>query len=99
VALFLPGILLLLAALPFWESLRRRAGARALMAGVNAAVVGLLAAALYDPLWTHSVLTVADFALALGGFVLLVRWRTPPLVVVLLTALGAIAAGAWALPR
>lgn len=98
VSLFLPGILLLLAALPFWESLRQRAAVRALMAGVNAAVVGLLAAALYTPLWTHSVGTLADFALALGGFVLLVIWRTPPLAVVLLTALGAIAAAAWGTP-
>ena len=91
VGIFLPGMLILLATLPFWQSLRRRAGARAAMAGINAAVVGLLAAALYNPLWTTSVLTPTDFALALVGFVLLMAWRAPPLLVVCLIALGALA--------
>jgi chromate transporter len=61
------------------------------MRGVNAAVVGLLAAALYNPLWTSSVRTPGDFGLALVGFVLLSAWRTPPLLVVIISALGAIA--------
>ena len=73
---------LLLGALPFWASLRRHPGARAMMTGVNAAVVGLLAAALYQPLWTTSVTSPADFGLILVGFVLLTAWRTPPLIVV-----------------
>jgi len=60
------------------------------MAGINAAVVGLLAAALYNPVWTSSVRTAADFGLALVGFVLLLVWRVPPLLVVVLTALGGI---------
>jgi chromate transporter len=90
IGIFLPGILILLGALPFWETFRQRATARAMMAGVNAAVVGLLAAALYDPVWTSSVATVGDAALALIGFVLLTVWRTPPLAVVVLTALGGI---------
>lgn len=89
--IFLPGLLVLLAALPYWQSLRTRNGARAAMAGVNAAVVGLLAATLYAPLWTTSVKTAADFALVLGGFVLLTVWRIAPLIVVLLLASAAFA--------
>ncbi len=61
-------------------------GARAAMAGVNAAVVGLLASALYDPVWTSAVRGPADFAIVASGFVALIVWRAPPLVVVLLTA-------------
>lgn len=95
IAIFLPGVLILLGALPFWGTLRRRAGAQAMMRGVNAAVVGLLGAALYDPVWTSSVKTSADFGLALVGFVLLTVWRAPPLVVVMISALGALA---FALP-
>jgi len=89
--IFLPGVLILLGSLPFWDGLRKRLGARAMMAGVNAVVVGLLAAALYDPVWTSSVKTLADVGLALIGFGLLTLWRVPPLVVVTLTALGGIA--------
>ena len=72
--------------LPFWHGLRARPDARAAMAGVNAAVVGLLGAALYDPVWTSAVQTRADFAIAAAAFVLLVVWRAPPLLVVLLCA-------------
>jgi chromate transporter len=61
------------------------------MRGVNAAVVGLLGAALYNPVWVTSVKAPADFAIALIGFVLLQVWRTPPLVVVILSACGGIA--------
>jgi chromate transporter len=61
------------------------------MRGVNAAVVGLLGAALYNPVWTSSVKTPADFGIALVGFVLLTAWRAPPLVVVIVSALGGIA--------
>jgi chromate transporter len=90
-AIFLPGILILVGALPFWDAFRARAGAQAAMRGVNAAVVGLLGAALYHPLWTSSVKTSGDFAIALIGFVLLMAWRAPPLVVVLVSACGGIA--------
>lgn len=90
VSLFLPGVLILLGTLPFWGTFRQQAGARAIMAGVNAAVVGILAAALYNPVWTNSVNTVGDFGLALSGFALLTLWRMPPLFVVFLTALGGI---------
>jgi chromate transporter len=88
VGIFLPGMLALVGTLPFWDSFRTRAWAQATMRGVNAAVVGLLAAALYDPVWTSSVKVPADFAVALGGFVLLTVWKAPPLIVVLLCALA-----------
>jgi chromate transporter len=88
IGLSLPGLLIVAAALPFWDRLRRRADAQGAMRGVNAAVVGLLGAALYSPIWTSSVTTPIDFAIALGGFVLLTVWRAPPVVVV---ALGALA--------
>jgi chromate transporter len=91
IGIFLPGILVLLGALPFWDAFRQRAGAQAIMRGVNAAVVGLLGAALYNPLWTSSVKSAGDLAIALLGFVLLTAWRTPPWVIVILGALG----GVW----
>jgi chromate transporter len=91
VAIFLPGILILMGTLPFWDTFRKRAGAQAMMRGVNAAVVGLLGAALYNPVWTSSVKTPGDFGIALVGFVLLTVWRAPPLVVVVMSALGGIA--------
>lgn len=88
VGIFLPGILILLGALPFWDSFRKRAGAQAMMRGVNAAVVGVLGAALYDPVWTTTVHSPRDFGIALAGFVLLVAWRAPPLVVVVFSAVA-----------
>ncbi|MBE7733676.1 chromate efflux transporter [Devosia faecipullorum] len=89
VAIFLPGLLLVLGVLPFWNRLRRWPDARACMRGANAAVVGLLGAALYDPVFTSAVLTPLDFALALAGFVTLVAWKTPSwMVVILLAAAG-----------
>jgi chromate transporter len=83
VAVFLPGILLLLGALPFWDMLRRWPMAQAGMRGANAAVVGILGAALYDPVFVSAVLQPLDFTLALAGFVALVAWNAPPWVVVL----------------
>jgi len=95
--IFLPGVLILLGALPFWDGFRKRVTAQAAMRGVNAAVVGLLGAALYAPLWTSSVKGPGDFALALLGFILLAVWRLPPLAVVIISALGgvALASGMW----
>lgn len=91
VAIFLPGLLILLAALPFWQSLRTNHLAQAGMRGANAAVVGVLALALYDPVFTSAVLSPVDFALALAGFVALVSWKLPPLaVVVALAAIGGV---------
>ncbi len=86
IGIFLPGILILLGTLPFWDAFRRRPAAQAAMRGVNAAVVGLLGAALYNPVWTSSVNTPGDFGVALLGFVLLTVWRAPPLVVVIVSA-------------
>jgi chromate transporter len=94
--IFLPGILILVGMLPFWDELRMRTGAQAAMRGINAAVVGLLGAALYNPVWTSSVKTPADFAIALIGFVLLVAWRAPPLLVVGVSALGGVVLAATA---
>jgi chromate transporter len=91
VAIFAPGLLLLMAVLPFWNGLYRRVNARAAMAGVNAAVVGLLASALYDPVWTGAVRGPTDFAIAAAGFAALIVWRAPPLVVVAATAAAAMA--------
>ena len=88
--IFLPGMLILTGALPFWDSIQKRASAQAAMRGVNAAVVGLLGAALYNPVWTSSVKTVADFGIALTCFVLLTAWRLPPLAAVLISAAGGI---------
>src|SRR5579862_193073 len=96
IGIFLPGILVLLGTLPFWDSFRRHESAQAAMRGVNAAVVGLLGAALYNPLWITSVKAPGDFGLALAGFVLLTVWRAPPLLVVLFCALGGAALGYFA---
>jgi chromate transporter len=91
VALMLPGMLLVYGMLPFWDALRTRPAAQAAMRGTNAAVVGILGTALYNPVWTSAVLTPRDFALALAGFLLLTVWKTPPwIVVMLLAAAGAL---------
>ncbi|MFM0327131.1 chromate efflux transporter [Caballeronia glebae] len=93
-AVFLPAFLLVLGALPFWETLRQRDAIRRAMGGVNAAVVGILGAALYDPVWTSAVHSRPDVALALIAFGLLAVGRVSPVIVVALTALGGWALGA-----
>jgi chromate transporter len=90
VAVFLPGLLLVVGTLPFWDAFRTRPAAQAAMRGTNAAVVGLLGAALYDPLWRSAIHDAYDFALALAGFALLTAWKLPPWQVVALTAAGGI---------
>ncbi|MGQ4877441.1 chromate efflux transporter [Billgrantia sp. LNSP4103-1] len=90
-AIFLPGMLLLVAILPFWYTFRQLAAAQALMRGANAAVVGILGAALYQPVWTSAVLGPYDFALALTGFVLLGVWKMPAWAVVLIVGSGGLA--------
>jgi chromate transporter len=95
VAVFLPSFLLVIGALPFWEDIRKKAVAQAALAGVNAAVVGLLLAALYHPIWTSGILTARDFALASVAFLLLFMWRTPPWLVVVLSAAASAALAAW----
>jgi len=87
-AIFLPSMLLTLGALPLWDVLRDRPAARAAFRGVNAAVVGILLAALYNPVWTNAIRRPADFVLALVGFGMLVVWRFPPWVVVIVSAAG-----------
>jgi chromate transporter len=87
-AIFLPAFLLVVGALPYWEALRRNLAARRALSGVNAAVVGILLAALYDPVWTSSVRSIADLAVALVAFALLAYWKAPPLVAVGFAALG-----------
>lgn len=88
VAVFLPGFLILIGVLPFWDALRGRPAARSAMQGANAAVVGVLGAALYAPVFTGSVAGLDDLALALLCFVLLVAWKASPSSVVLLGGLG-----------
>jgi chromate transporter len=90
VAVFLPSFLLVIGALPFWEQLRRRVTAQAALRGVNAAVVGLLLAALYNPVWTTGISAGADFALAIAAFLLLFMWQTPPWLVVILCAVAGV---------
>jgi chromate transporter len=90
VAIFLPAALLAAGALPFWEAIRARPGARAALAGINAAVVGLLLAALYDPVWTQGVASPGTFAVAACALLALSVWKVSPVWVVL----GAAVAGA-----
>jgi chromate transporter len=93
VAIFLPGMLLVYGMLPFWDAMRTRPSAQAAMRGTNAAVVGILGAALYNPVWTSAVLTPRDFALALTGFLLLTVWEMPPWVVVVFLAGAGVLSG------
>lgn len=92
VAIFVPGMLLLVGVLPYWDHLRKKRKARAAMAGANAAVVGILGAALYDPVWTSAVLSPLDFGIALAAFVMLTAWKVAPWKVVLATAVAGAAA-------
>ncbi len=82
VFMFLPGILVALAGLPLWSWLGHHPAARAALAGINAAVVGVLGAALYNPIWISAIDSGVDVSIALTGFLLLQRWRVPPLAVV-----------------
>jgi chromate transporter len=90
VAIFLPGFLLLVGVMPFWNALRVRPWAGALLRGASAAVVGILAAALYDPVFVSAIVDGWTFALALVCFVLLVSWRVAPWIVVLVGAVGGV---------
>jgi chromate transporter len=91
IGIFLPGMLVLVGTLPFWAKLRSRAWGQGAMRGINASVVGLLGAALYNPVWTSSINTTGDLIVALFGFVLLTAWRVRPLWVVVMGALAGIA--------
>ena len=87
-AIFLPSFLLVTGALPFWDLLRSVRIFQSALKGINAAVVGLLLAALYNPVWTSAIYSPADFSLALVAFGLLMFWKFPPWLVVVLTAIG-----------
>jgi chromate transporter len=91
VAIFLPSFLLLIGALPYWETVRRRPGVQAALRGINAAVVGLLLAALYKPVWVSAIFEPADFAIGLFAFLLLAFWAVPPWLVVIFGAVAATA--------
>lgn len=91
-AIFAPSFLLLIGVLPFWDRLRRLRHVQRALYGVNAAVVGLLLAALYNPVWTGGILSFGDFFLAAGGLALLITRTAPPWLVVILSAMGG-----WAL--
>nr|WP_250114171.1 chromate transporter [Escherichia coli] len=82
-AIFAPSFLLVVGSMPFWERLRRNTGIQAALAGINAAVVGLLLAALYQPVWTSAIFQPQDFGLALVALVALMFWKLPPWLVVL----------------
>ena len=82
-AIFAPSFLLVAGALPFWESLRRNVRTQAALMGVNAAVVGLLLAALYHPVWTSAIHAPADFGLGVLALVALMFWKLPPWAVVI----------------
>ena len=88
VSIYLPSFLLLLAALPFWDVLRRRPVVRSALQGINASVVGVLLAALYSPVWTSAIFEPADFGLGVIAFLLLTLWNFPPWLVVVLGAIG-----------
>lgn len=88
VAAFLPSFFLVFGTLPYWEKIRKYQGMRSAMQGINAAVVGLLLAAFYNPVWTSGILSAKDFGLATIGLLLLIFWKTPSWAVVIVTALA-----------
>jgi chromate transporter len=87
-AIFLPSFFLVYGALPIWDLLRRREAMQSASLGINAAVVGVLLAAFYDPVWTSAIRSTGDFSLALAAFVMLALWKLPPWLVVIVTAAG-----------
>ncbi|WP_282156245.1 chromate transporter [Cytobacillus gottheilii] len=88
IAIFLPAFLLILGTLPFWDSLRRNPKIKGALMGVNAAVVGILISAFYQPIWTSSILEPIDFAFAAVLFSMLVYWKLPPWIIVVTGAIG-----------
>ncbi|MGN6538074.1 MAG: chromate efflux transporter [Mesorhizobium sp.] len=96
VAIFLPGFLLLVGVMPFWDAPRAQPNAQAFMRGSNAAVVGILGAALYQPIWTSAIAGPHDFALALACFLLLMVWKAPPWAVVVVAMFGGLVIGRMA---
>ncbi|PID01632.1 ChrA protein [Sporosarcina sp. P2] len=95
VAIFLPAFLLIVGALPFWDALRNHPKIKGAVMGVNAAVIGILLSALYNPIWTSTILQAEDFALAAILFSMLTIWKMPPWLVVLAGALGGTLLSIW----
>ena len=95
VAIFLPSFLLVIGVLPFWDTLRRRDWIQSVLRGVNAAVVGVLLAALYNPVWSAGITGPYDFALGAAAFLLLFMWQTPPWLVVAFGAAGGALVASW----
>ncbi|MED4454130.1 chromate transporter [Metabacillus fastidiosus] len=89
-AVFLPAFLLIFGTLPFWDTLRKNNKIKGALMGVNAAVVGILISAFYNPIWTSSILTSIDFAFAAVLFSMLVFWKLPPWLIVLTGAIGGV---------
>ncbi|MFC0212233.1 chromate transporter [Paenibacillus chartarius] len=87
-AMFLPSFLLVIGSLPFWDVIRNRPNFQSILKGINAAVVGILLAALYNPVWTSAIHNPYDFSLAIAAFGLLMLWKLPPWVVVLFSAVA-----------
>jgi chromate transporter len=87
-AMFLPAFLLVIGSLPFWDELRRRPSAQAALRGVNAAVVGILLSALYNPVWISGITDAGDFLLGAAAFLLLFMWKAPPWLAVIFCAIG-----------
>jgi chromate transporter len=85
---FFPAFLLVIGPLPFWDDLRRCGTAQGALRGVNAAVVGLLLSALYNPVWISGITNAGDFVLGVAAFLLLFLWKTPPWLVVIFCAVG-----------
>ncbi|MMZ60135.1 Chromate transporter [compost metagenome] len=93
IAVFLPGFLLMVGVLPFWNDLRHHVQVQSFLIGVNAAVVGILLSALYNPLWATAIIRPADFALASILFLMLVYWKLPPWAAVIAGAAGGMVIG------
>ncbi|CAM2011171.1 chromate efflux transporter [Acanthopleuribacter pedis] len=91
--IYTPSVFLVIGTISFWERLRRVASTKAALAGINAAVVGILLAALYDPVWTAAIFQPKDFALGLAALVALAFWKAPPWLVVVLSGLIGAAMG------
>ncbi|SHF38571.1 chromate transporter [Seinonella peptonophila] len=88
IAMFLPSFLLVTGALPFWDAVRRRPNFQSILKGINASVVGILLAALFNLVWMKAIHTPYDFCLAIAAFGLLMLWKLPPWVIVLFSAAG-----------
>lgn len=88
IAIFLPAFLLVIGVLPFWDQIRRCSYIQGVLLGINAAVVGILLSAFYNPIWTSSVMSTIDFVIASLLFCLLAFWKAPPWIIVILGALS-----------